>query len=1250
MSALDSKGVESTTAEAELKKCISDSGLFDSSYYRREYGSLIQNDADPLDHYLTYGSIHRLNPNPYFDVDYYLRDYGGDIATADIDPLWHYIVVGEREGRQPSIYFSPGWYAGNRAADEITNGVLAHFLANGGGRTAAPISHFDSVYYLRTHEAARDSGLDPLEHYLREGHKRGYNPSPDFDIRYYRAQHLAGYLDVDPLRHWLTVGRERGLRRQERPPGIGTEIRYFSRPGPQFEEIDRKILDGVDRFAKLLSYYLPQFHAIEENDRWWGSGFVEWTNVARASPKYRGHYQPRIPRDLGFYDLSIPGVIEKQVALAQAMGIHGFIFYYYWFNGKRLLEKPLEYFLTHPEIEFPFAIMWANENWTRRWDGGEQDILISQDYLEEDHLALVSDWARFLTDSRYIKFGGRPVIFIYRADVIPGRRKMVETWRRLFAEKFNLQPLFIMAQTFGVENPGPFGFDGAIEFPPHKLLARVHLKPHEVLDPEFTGKVVEYEDVVNAALAEPAPLFPLIKTVMPSWDNDARRNITCTSLAGSDPLKYETWLAATIARSEIHPVFGETVVCINAWNEWAEAAYLEPDVHYGGAYLNATARALKSAAEASLAARAKVLLVGHDAFNAGAEQLLLHLARTFVSCFGIEVRICLLDGGELLKEYESEFDCVVAQPGEAFAAFARKMAGEGYRHAITNTVKAGWVVDDLKRAGFRVLSLVHELPTIIREYALHDACDRIAEFSDKVVFASRFVADSFPARKRLTATQQEIRPQGIYREVVHYPTAADEVRRELDLPRGAKLVINVGYGDLRKGFDIFMQVAAQFNEEEHVHFLWIGNLHPYLEQWIVNSKTGPRPSRNVHCLGFRANVDWYLSGSDLFFLSSREDPFPTVLLEALATGLPLLAIRGGGGFEGLFDDGKVGFLAPPDDMMEVAGIIRKAFAEDAQSTVNRNHRIAMAKSRFDFTGYAFDLAKSLGVIANAVSVIVPSYNYAAYIDARLKSIFAQSLPIRDCVVLDDASSDDSVAVARTSAEANHRRIQVIVNEKNSGNTFRQWARGLEHAKGDLVWIAECDDLSHAAFLKSVVSFFEDPDVVFAFTDSEAIDADGVGLMESYKPYYATIGGDILQKTEVVRGKLFATSCLAIKNLILNASSVVWKREALARALDASDDLFKYRLAGDWRLYLEACLIPGAKVAYRSACYNIHRRHPASVTHRMPIKAQISEIGRIHAAARRRLPEAVGLAELQAAYIEELSAMSGERAPEIRTPG
>jgi lipopolysaccharide biosynthesis protein len=365
-------------------------------------------------------------------------------------------------------------------------------------------------------------------------------------------------------------------------------------PGPDYVAERDSEIASEHPVVRLIAFYLPQFHPIPENDLWWGKGFTEWTNVTKATPQFVGHYQPRLPQDLGFYDLRNPDVMRQQVAMARKHGISGFCFHTYWFHGKRLLDLPLETVLANPDIDMPFCICWANENWTRRWDGLEHEVLIAQNHSSEDDVALARALEPALRDPRYIRVGNRPLLMVYRPGLLPRPLATARRWRTHFARVGLGDPYLMMAQGFGDSDPRVHGFDAAVEFPPHTLGRHGQSINDRVtlFEQNFSGHILEYDQLIRAAeRVAPAP-HRLFRTVAPSWDNHARKPGSGTTFAFSTPGKYARWLAMVCRQVAADPDPNCRLVFINAWNEWAEGAHLEPDRHHGFAYLNATARVL----------------------------------------------------------------------------------------------------------------------------------------------------------------------------------------------------------------------------------------------------------------------------------------------------------------------------------------------------------------------------------------------------------------------------------------------------------------------------------------------------------------------------------------------------------------------------------------------------------------------------------------------------------------------------------
>ena len=1002
-----------------------------------------------------------------------------------------------------------------------------------------------------------------------------------------------------------------------------------------------------------MAYYLTQFHAFPENDKWWGTGFTEWTNIARGVPRFRDHYQPRIPRDLGFYTLDNADKIRQQAQLAKAVGIHGFVFYYYWFNGKRLMERPLEQFLRARDVDMPFCLMWANENWTRRWDGKEGEVLISQDYLSDDDESLLADYNRHFKDPRYIRVGGRPLLMIYRPGLIPDTAKVIARWRRIFAQKFSENPIIVMSQSFDDYDPGPNGLDGAIEFPPHKLTKHVPLinSNCQLLDDSFSGQIYSYDEVAKYSINEPSPGFPLIKTVVPSWDNDARRQGTGLVIQGSTPQKYESWLSALVERAQSESFFGDQIVCINAWNEWCEGAYLEPDLHFGSAYLNATARAVAGLTRDR--SSPKLLLVGHDAFPSGAQHLLVNIGRTLRSSFNIDIEYLLLAGGAMEAEYGSVAPLTVLKQPSDLPATLRQFLEKGFSSAIVNTTASGQAAKMLVEMGIRTVLLVHELPRILREKRLEETARAAIGSAHHVVFASDFVRDKLVEAFVLDRSDERflIRPQGSYKEIAPAPAEAEALRQELGLDPADKMVLGVGYADLRKGFDLFLQTWNLLRQkDETVHFCWAGGMDPTLLEWLGPEIEQAKATGRFHFAGFRSDMAALYSASAIYALTSREDPFPTVALEALSVGVPVVAFADSGGIPGFLVKEKLGEVVPYCDVQAMARSIEK-FLHNPPSAAERAAMSETIQRNFAFPDYVRDMLRLAAPALPAVSVAVPNYNYAHCLPDRLYTIFDQNHPVEEVIVLDDASSDDSIAVIMRLAEERERDISLVINEQNSGSVFAQWAKAAEMCKGEFLWIAEADDMSEPSFLTSLLALMKaDPDIVLGFTDSKSIDAEGAHVYASYKPYFATIEPGALTRTEVFSGRDFVTRYLGVKNIILNVSSVLWRREALLRALAACQaELAKFRMAGDWRLYLECLGAPNARVAYVADPLNVHRRHAASVTHSLKAQKHIEEIGNMHELARRSFGFAGREGAAQAAYLDEVTAQLLGAAAETEKP-
>jgi len=434
---------------------------------------------------------------------------------------------------------------------------------------------------------------------------------------------------------------------------------------------DDAVGHAADAAVRAIAFYLPQFHAIPENDRWWGTGFTEWTNVRRARPRFPGHEQPKTPGELGWYDLTDPRVAEAQAALARAHGLHGFCYYFYWFNGHRLLERPLEAMLARGTPDFPFCVCWANENWTRRWDGREQDVLVEQHYGFEDSGRLFDAFLRLFRDRRYIRVGGRPLLLVYKAALIPDLAATVDLWRRSARAAGEAEPWLVACETTDTDGALRAGFDATVEFPPHRHQA-VWLNAQVAgLDPAFTGLVTSYRAQVVQSLRRDASRAKRLRCVFPSWDNTARRERDGTVFAGASPETFGYWVEAMARDTRSRLDGDERLLFVNAWNEWAEGCCLEPDARHGRAWLEALRDGLDAGALAPRVAydRPSAAEVARDAQAAIAsgELALTRFGAAAVAADGVSIVMPVYNHARFLDRTLASFAAQTRLPAELVA-------------------------------------------------------------------------------------------------------------------------------------------------------------------------------------------------------------------------------------------------------------------------------------------------------------------------------------------------------------------------------------------------------------------------------------------------------------------------------------------------------------------------------------------------------------------------------------------------------
>lgn len=355
--------------------------------------------------------------------------------------------------------------------------------------------------------------------------------------------------------------------------------------------------------ARVIAFYLPQFHPIPENDEWWGKGFTEWTNVAKAKPLFKGHYQPHLPADLGFYDLRVPEVQEAQADLARSHGIEGFCYWHYWFHGKRLLERPFEAVLASGKPDFPFCLAWANEPWARTWDGNSQECLMGQNYSKADDLRHTQWLAQAFADPRYIRVEGRPLFLIYRPSALPEPIRTTDTLRaecvRLGVREpylvgINLHSPRVDMRTLGfdlTEHHGPLLAALPQVFDNRWRLARLQRNMrHGVCSGKL--KIYSYADALQW-MAKHRPEFPHYPCFFMPWDNTPRAGRRAFIMTDGTPQLFEQGLREVVT-TVCNKNPDHRIIFINAWNEWAEGMHLEPDQKFGRGFLEAISRVIAS--------------------------------------------------------------------------------------------------------------------------------------------------------------------------------------------------------------------------------------------------------------------------------------------------------------------------------------------------------------------------------------------------------------------------------------------------------------------------------------------------------------------------------------------------------------------------------------------------------------------------------------------------------------------------------
>jgi glycosyltransferase involved in cell wall biosynthesis len=1003
----------------------------------------------------------------------------------------------------------------------------------------------------------------------------------------------------------------------------------------------------VHKPVKLICFYLPQFHTIPENDEWWGEGFTEWTNVQPAQPQFDGHYQPHVPDELGYYNLLDSLVQQRQVELAKLYGIEGFCFYFYWFGGKRLLEAPIENYLNDKTLDLPFCLCWANENWSRRWDGLDSEILMAQQHSVEDDLAFIQHVARYMRDSRYIRINGKPLLLVYRPSLLPLSKATASRWRDWCRVNEIGEIYLAYTQSFENVDPEKYGFDAAVEFPPNNSVPPNITGSVTPIGEDFGSTVYDWRVFVERSEHYKQQPYTLFRSVCPSWDNTARRKNRATVFLNSTPALYQRWLENAIRDTQAHrPNPDEQLIFVNAWNEWAEGTHLEPDAHYGYAWLQATRNALSGETYIPDNKR-RVILVAHDAYPHGAQFLSANLARTLNQGMGFHVDLVCLGDGQLMAEYAKWATVHILSDKDPCGSEAKEVAKRlyqlGHRTALVNTTVSGYFLETLVAQGIKCVALIHELRGVLDQNGLHGHARAIAAHASKVVFPAAEVRQSFNEVSPIPPGKTVIRPQGLYkrrdktqdRESYHV-----RLRQKLDLPDDAQIVLAVGYADHRKGIDLFVAAGLAVAERlPKAYWVWIGHWEQTM-QHAVEQQLAKFPELKGRFIfpGLQTDTDLFYGGADVFALTSREDPFPSVVLEALDANVPVVGFEGAGGFISLLNEG-CGKLVPKENAEAFALAVADLLEKPAEKAMLGQCGADLIRERFSFRHYVYDLLDLLGIGLARVSAIVPNYNYAHYLPERLESIIKQDYPIYEIVFLDDCSRDESIHIAEKVLHESGIDYKIVSNDANSGSVFRQWRKGVEMVTGTHVWLAEADDSCDYALVSELLKGYRTPGVVLSYCESKQIDKKGNVLANNYLAYVSDVDARHWLTPFVVDGISEIVNSLSVKNTIPNVSAALFEKVVLTQVLANNFDMISsYRIAGDWLTYV--LVLNGGRLAFSPMSLNKHRRHSNGLTISNINKSQLEEIRRMQEYIAKHHNAPVAKVEQAKRYMESLQKEHG----------
>lgn len=1038
---------------------------------------------------------------------------------------------------------------------------------------------------------------------------------------------------------------------------------------------------GDNRIVKAIAFYLPQFHPIPENDRWWGRGFTEWQNVVKARPLFKHHYQPRLPADLGYYDLRLPETQEAQAALAADHGVHGFCYYYYWFNGTKLLNAPIEQMLRSGRPRHPFCVCWANENWSRNWDGQNRHVLMEQHYSVESNLALIRELIPMMKDDRYIRHLGRPVLIVYRIRIIPDWVETARRWREE-CRRAGVGEIHLCAVRFGLEPlegpPEAFGLDAYVLFPPHEARRDDMRAKVEGLHAEFHGEVFSYDAVVDGDIERfnDGYPWPVHRGAMLGWDNTARRSTASRIFVGASPLRFRAWLAKIVEQEERFNLSRESLVFVNAWNEWAEGTTLEPDQRFGRAYLEALHSVIGPLSpprlpapvavrinreiprwhkgSATLRPEAPTVLLcahisGHQLF--GGERSFLDVLDA-IGKLRLNVIVTLPSGnnGEYvdavrqlsLGVYVFAYPQWVGRrvPDESLTLrFADIIASHNVAVVYANTIVLLEPVEAARRMGRVAVTHARELITF--DEAL---CRQIGLSAQDVVRDVLARTDFIIANSHATEAVFARRDRTFY-----VPNAVDV--DALDLPNavGNRVRFGIVSSNIpKKGVADFIEVAkACSNQGIDGEFVVIGPDTPQILSWKDDVQSGKLPS-NLRFAGYRSTPrDAMVELDVLLNLSNFAESFGRTVAEALAARRPVIAYEWGALSE-LVEHDSCGYLVGYRDVDAVVACVKTlSAAPEKIAALGERGRVRMME-RYTPGALVGHLAKAFKIVLERAStpfdivaqttIVIPVYNAYAAVERCLESVIRHTpLDRVRVLVIDDGSSDPRIAELLDRYRKQHG-MAMLRNDANIGYT-KTVNRGIAWAGCDDVvllnsdtvvtpeWLAGLRTVAYQAKDIGTVTAMSDNAGAFSFPEMDRPNMPHSNCSPDEHAIAVVRAAFDCTPVEVPTGSGF---CMLIRRALIDVIGV-FDHEAFPRGYGEENDFCMRALRAGWRNVVS----PWSFVFHeRSASFGSEK---ASL-----VKAGVSVVTRRYPDYAKRVRAAFNGADMAA--LREATAKAGSVAP------